>query len=239
MGYETANIIINEGLEKLRKYYSVYRGIVVNQEDPNHCNRIQVCVPEVMGGAIGWAYPRGQHGSHGDGFKYITPKVGDIVFVTFEFGDPTKPLWEFHGWGLEQIPSVLDGVNKCGLVTPEGNHIVIDDEDGSLTVHLNGNVTIDADGRVLVNSDTDVLINAEDSIILNQGQHQGIVNIIEMTAKLNQLVTELEVLRNMFNTHVHTGVTTGPGSCGPTPTQITQPFSQFVQNDYEDTKVIH
>ncbi len=34
-----------------------------------------------------------------NGFKYLAPKVGDIVFVTFEFGDPTKPLWEYHGWG--------------------------------------------------------------------------------------------------------------------------------------------
>lgn len=38
----------------------------------------------------------------------------------------------------------------------------------------------------------------------------------------------------MFNSHVHSGVTTGPGSSGPTLTQATKPFSQFVVDDYED-----
>lgn len=239
MAYETANKIVNEGLESLRRYYSVYRGIVVDNDDQEkECNRIKVCVPEVMGGVSAWAYPRGQHGSQHDGFKFLPPKIGDIVFVTFEFGDPTKPLWEFHGWGIQQIPPVLMGPNRMGLVTPEGNQIVIEDDNGNLNIKFNGQITV-LSANAIVKADQDIIIQAGDSIIMNQGQHQGIVNIIEMTAKLNQLVSELEVLRNLFNSHVHSGVTTGPGASGPTPTQASQPFSQFVQNDYEDTKVIH
>ena len=57
--------------------------------------------------------------------------------------------------------------------------------------------------------------------------------------KLNQTVKELEQLRSMFNSHVHSGVTTGPGSSGPTVTQVTKPFSQFQIDDYEDKSCIH
>ena len=119
MSYETAKIITDEGLEGLGRYYSVYRGIVIDNDDvEKHMNRVKVCVPEVMGGVFAWAYPKGQHGSISSGFKFLAPKVGDTVFVTFEFGDPTKPLWEYHGWGMSQIPQPLDGPNKMGIVTP-------------------------------------------------------------------------------------------------------------------------
>ena len=56
MSYETAKIITDEGLEGLGRYYSVYRGIVIDNDDvEKHMNRVKVCVPEVMGGAFAWA----------------------------------------------------------------------------------------------------------------------------------------------------------------------------------------
>ena len=51
MSYETAKLITDEGLEGLGRYYSVYRGIVIDNDDvEKHMNRVKVCVPEVMGG---------------------------------------------------------------------------------------------------------------------------------------------------------------------------------------------
>ena len=35
------------------------------------------------------------------------------------------------------------------------------------------------------------------------------------------------------------GVTSGPASTGPTPTQASQPFTQYKQEDYENPKFIH
>lgn len=238
--YSTAKLLTEEGTEGLGRYYSIYRGIVVKNDDTDkHLNRIKVCCPEVMGGIIAWAYPRGQHGSINNGFKYLAPKVGDIVFVTFEFGDPTKPLWEYHGWGLHQIPEPLDGPNKMGLITPEGNLIVLDDDHGELTIYVNGDIGIAANGNISIQSRNDVIIGSEDSLILNKGENQGLVNIKELTEKLNNTIKELENLRIMFNTHVHSGVTTGPGTSGPTINQVSKPFSTFNQSDYEDTKCIH
>lgn len=239
MAYETAAKIINEGIESMRRYYSVYRGIVVDPVDPQHLNRIKVCVPEVMGGTINWAYPKGQHGSTGDGFKYFTPKMGDIVFVTFEYGDHTKPLWEFHGWGLKQVPQALDGVNKCGIVTPEGNTIILDDDDGSLSIGFSGPISVVAGGAVTLYGEGNVSISSDQSIMFNEGENDGMVNIKELTERLNFLVKELESLRTIFNNHMHTGVTTGPGSSGPPATQATRPFTEFNQLEYEDLKIIH
>ena len=174
-----------------------------------------------------------------NGFKFLAPKVGDIVFVTFEFGDPTKPLWEYHGWALNQIPSPLDGPNKMGIITPEGNVIVLDDDNGKLTMYINGDIGVTAKGNISIQAQGDVSVGSGDTVILNKGENQGVVNIKELTEKLNQTVQELESLRALFNSHVHSGVTTGPGSSGPTVTQASKPFSEFKQEDYEDTKCIH
>ena len=51
--YSTARLLTEEGIEGLGRYYSIYRGIVVDNNDTEkHMNRIKVCCPEVMGGII-------------------------------------------------------------------------------------------------------------------------------------------------------------------------------------------
>ena len=53
MGYETAKIITEEGLEGLGRYYSIYRGIVVDNNDAEKkMNRVKVCIPEAVGGTF-------------------------------------------------------------------------------------------------------------------------------------------------------------------------------------------
>lgn len=37
---------------------------------------------------------------------------------------------------MNQVPQPLDGPNKMGIVTPEGNLIVIDDDNGKLNLYL-------------------------------------------------------------------------------------------------------
>lgn len=182
MGYETAKIITEEGLEGLGRYYSIYRGIVVDNNDTEKkMNRVKVCIPEVMGGTFAWALPKGQHGSISNGFKFLAPKIGDIVFITFEFGDPTKPLWEYHGWGMNQVPQPLDGPNKMGIVTPEGNLIIIDDDNGKLNLYFNGDISVYSESNVVVSANKDINVSSGDSVILNTGENGGVINIVQLT----------------------------------------------------------
>jgi hypothetical protein len=254
MGYETAQIITEQGIEGIGRYYSSYRAIVVNNVDPDGMNRLKVCVPGISGGIVAWAHAKGQHGSIDTGFKYFAPKISDIVWVSFEQGDLTKPLWEYHGWGLKQVPSPLKGPNTMGIITPEGNTLLIDDDEGSLSVFFNGPITLYTDSTVAINAKSDIIITSDSTVNLespqvnikgsklveiNDGNHGGMVNIKELTQKLNQTIQELEVLRNQYNSHIHSGVTTGPGSSGPTTTMSSNSFSTFNQSDYEDTKSTH
>ena len=219
----TKELLMERGTEALGRFYSFYRGMVVENEDPNHMNSLQVAIPEIQGGIILWALPFGQHGGSKTGFKYLSPEIGDTVYVMFEYGNPSKPLWTYHGFGLDQIPEELDGPNKMGIITPNGNLLVLDDSSGELNIFTNGNITIQSDKVIQFNT----------------GSNEGMVNINGITEKLNQTISELESLRAAFNSHTHGGVQTGGGTSAVPLQPVTKAFSKYNKNDYEDKKCIH
>ena len=219
----TESLIMVRGLETMGRYYSFYRGMVIDNEDPQHMNQLQVMVPQVQGGIIIWALPFDQHGGTQTGFKYLAPEIGDTVYVMFECGDPSKPLWAYHGFALDQMPEELDSPNKMGIITPNGNIVILDETSGELNIFTEGNITI----------------KSNKVIQFQNGSNDGLIKINELTNKLNQTISELEALRSSFNTHTHSGVQSGGGTSAIPLQQITKAFSKYDKNDYEDKNCIH
>jgi hypothetical protein len=73
-------------------YAGMYRAKVVDNVDPMMSNRLVVSVPEVAGTTTMWATPSSSVAGGG------APNPGQIVWVQFENGDPTYPVWV----GVEQ-----------------------------------------------------------------------------------------------------------------------------------------
>ena len=72
------------------RFYGVYRGVVADTRDPLSKNRIRVQVPQVLSDQVtGWAWPI----SSPSNTQVVVPAVGDGVFIMFEGGDPSFPLW--------------------------------------------------------------------------------------------------------------------------------------------------
>jgi len=221
-GEVVAGAMAERGTEVVGRYYSIYRAAVLLNEDPMHLNRLKVFIPELD--IIEWALPRGIPGTDKSGARlFILPKFNDVVYITFEDGNPSKPLWEYHGWGK----------------APKGTCIILNDRTGEIFLKSPTRMAIQAEG------DEGIVINAEhiylsslDHVQVNKGD-QGVIFINELTEKLNKLVKEVDDLRIKYNTHTHTGVTTGGGSSGPTATLATKPISQFNKKDYEDETFLH
>lgn len=216
-------LLMERGMESLGRFYSIYRGMVMDNNDPNHMNSLQVAIPEIQGGIIVWALPFGQHGGLKTGFKYLAPEIGDTVYIMFEYGNPSKPLWTYHGFGLEQVPEELDDPNKMGIITPNGNMVILDETSGELNIFTEGSITI----------------KSNKVIQFQNGSNEGLIKINELTNKLNQTISELEALRSSFNTHTHSGVQSGGGTSAIPLQQITKAFSKYDKNDYEDKNCIH
>ena len=74
--------IVEEGLDSVGRYYSIYRGVVLSTDDPMQMNRVKVYVPSLD--IMEWALPRNQHGSTNSGFRLCPlPNFNDFVYVTF------------------------------------------------------------------------------------------------------------------------------------------------------------
>lgn len=225
-----AKVITEDGVEGMGRFYSCYRGIVTKNIDPANKLRLKVHVPEVNGINL-WATCKGIYGSTNSGFKFLTPKIGDVVWVEFEHGDLSKPVWSYHGWAKDEIPEVLNDPNAIGFVTPNGTVVNYNTESEHLDMYIVGTTALYTTGQLDIFS--------EDLVRINAGNNEGVVNINELTSKLNNLVKELESLKQMVNTHTHVGVTTGGGISGPTSSPYNNTFSTFNKSDYEDTKFTH
>jgi hypothetical protein len=72
-----------------RRFIGVFRGIVVDNNDPLGKNRLRLQIPQVLlEEETGWAW-----GVHQVDTVSKTPPVGTAVWVTFEGGDPSFPMW--------------------------------------------------------------------------------------------------------------------------------------------------
>jgi len=98
-----------------RTFYGKYRGTVINNVDPMLRGRLLLEVPDVTGLApTSWAEPcvplAGPTGLPMG--VYMVPPIGAAVWVEFEQGDPSKPIWVGCRWGL---PSDIPPLALAGL----------------------------------------------------------------------------------------------------------------------------
>jgi hypothetical protein len=71
------------------RFYGMYRGIVVANNDPQNRKRLKIKVPQILADqSTDWAWPV-------ENFEAITslPAVNTGVWVSFEGGDPSYPIW--------------------------------------------------------------------------------------------------------------------------------------------------
>jgi hypothetical protein len=159
-----------------------------------------------------------------------TGKAGCFTAKVKAVDDDTCSV-ELDGLTLTDVRlrAVVNGENSKILVTPEtGSYVLVADLAGDLSQLV-----------VVGYSEVKKIEVDTDKIIFNGGNNEGLIQIKELTNKLNELV-------NKFNQHTHPGQFSGmigsisvSGTIEATsiPMQIPEPF--FVKSDYEDTKITH
>jgi hypothetical protein len=72
-----------------QRFFGNYRGVVVDNLDPDGQNRLRVTVPQIFATTpTGWAWPK-----NASGITTQVPAVGQGVWVEFEGGDSSFPIW--------------------------------------------------------------------------------------------------------------------------------------------------
>ncbi len=163
------------------RYYGKYRGIVANNEDPEHRGRLKIIVPALTGELeIGWAMPCFPYGGRSDTGFYMIPENEDGVWVEFEAGQLSYPIWTGTWWAQDEAPKGVDNEDAQPdikiIKTKTGNIIELNDKSGSESITIqdkNGNKVIMDSSNIEINSDSrDVKIN-------------GLNITIEATSELN------------------------------------------------------
>ena len=138
------------------KYYGKYRGFVSDNSDPDQLGRIKVTVPSLLGDAVtGWALPCFPFGGLADQGFFTVPEVGAQVWVEFEEGELSHPIWVGTFWqsaGDAPSEAAVTPPTTRVLKTPAGHVLQFDDAGGAEQYRLHhpagSEMTIDAQGTV-------------------------------------------------------------------------------------------
>ncbi len=165
------------------RFYGKYRGLVTDVTDPEQMGRIQAQVPEILGElASPWALPAVPFAGPGHGLVLI-PEVGDGVWIEFEAGDPSRPIWSGGWWASGDLPAPGDTQVRA-LVTTKGHKLVLDDQNSE--IHL-----IHSGGAELKMTDSDLTLTigqselkmTSDQISLKIGTTEIIMTSTDLTLK--------------------------------------------------------
>jgi len=190
------------------RFFGKYRGTVVNNEDPTSRGRIKVRVPAVMGTAEIWALPCLPLAGPGMGV-YLIPEVGAGVWVEFEAGDPSYPIWSGGYWGDGQTPADNEGTNASATLkvirSKEGLMVTLNDQEQVITVSDKDGknvVTIDVmAGKITVKGATKAIVEAPQIELVENATHPVVFG--------DQLMTYLNSLVQTYQSHVHPGQLAG------------------------------
>lgn len=228
MEYGSVERLVAELSEQARsRFYGKYRGIVQDTNDPRGMGRIRAQVPEVLDAETSpWALPCVPFAGDNLG-QHTIPPVGAAVWIEFEAGDPSRPIWTGCWWGEGQVPENNQGTaatpplkiirTEAGLMVSmddDGQVIDVSDEDGSNLLKIEVR-----QGQILVQGATKAVVEAPQIELVQNATHPVVFGD-ELMTYLNQLVMTLQ-------THTHPGQLAAgfipvtpmvPGTVFPTPT---------------------
>ena len=154
------------------KLFGKYRGMVKNTCDSTQSGKIEVTIKNIYDGGV-WARPCVPYASTQSHGMFFMPPKDTLVWVEFEAGDRTKPIWTGFAWPKGKAPAA--SADEMVIATPSGtirfsasdkNEIIIETKDHSIVVSDNA-VTIKASTNTSIVLDgTSTKINGENLEIL-------------------------------------------------------------------------
>jgi hypothetical protein len=104
-----------------RRFYGIYRGIVVSNADPLNKGRVKVQIPQILAKEItDWAWVK-----DANGVRVNPPKIGQGVWIQFEGGDPSFPVLS-GTFGVNQnlLNLSLDGLSDVNTAGVTNNQVL-------------------------------------------------------------------------------------------------------------------
>jgi uncharacterized protein involved in type VI secretion and phage assembly len=132
-------------------YFGKYRGTVDSVSEGDDLGMIAVRVPEVYGSQhiVENVRPCSPFAGSKHGFVAI-PEPGDGVWVEFEAGKLSRPIWSGFWWASGAMPEPKGKLVRS-FITTKGHKLLLDDDAGEVTLQHSA-------GAELVMSDSEIVI---------------------------------------------------------------------------------
>jgi uncharacterized protein involved in type VI secretion and phage assembly len=161
--------LLQELIELVRnRFYGKYHGIVTDVDASTW--RIKASVQKVLPGSstsTGWCMPCVPYAGRQVGFCML-PEVGSGVWIEFEGGDTSHPIWVGMYWTSGNLPSNASASVK-GIITSAGS-IAFDNDQSSITLTdaQNNTVVLDSNGVTSTCGGSSVVVGPA-SVSVNDG----------------------------------------------------------------------
>lgn len=187
------------------RHFGKYRGIVTDNQDPSNLGRIKARVPEVLGDIeTGFALLCAPYAGNGSGAFFIPP-VGAGVWIEFEAGDVSRPIWSGCWWGENQLPRNerrSDTTPEIKILRSEsGLMVYLDDSSQTITLSDEGGsniLTIKAQDRL-------IKIKAGFKVVVEAPQIELVENAAHPLVFGDKLLQYLNQIVMIYQTHMHPG----------------------------------
>lgn len=120
-------------------FFGKYRGTVTDNADPTKRGRLKVRVPAVLGTVESWAMPCVPYAGKKVGF-YSLPENGTGIWVEFEAGDPSYPIWSGCFWADSELPD--SGGAPIKIWKTEKVTLRIDDQNDEMKLATTSKATV-------------------------------------------------------------------------------------------------
>lgn len=133
------------GFEHMRKqnFSQIYAdGLVVNNVDPQKSRRLQVRVAgihdDVPDEDLPWAVcgVDAGRGPHEEAAHVAIPRIGALVSVEFQQGDPQNPIYTGGVSSSKTVPALfkVNYPDRSGFLLPNGTYFYVDEVSGDLVI---------------------------------------------------------------------------------------------------------
>lgn len=118
--------------QEQREFFGKFRGRVVDNTDPLKRGRLLITVPQILSDVTVWAEPCVPYAGPNLGL-YAMPEIGGGVWIEFEAGDPSYPIWTGCFWADGDIPSE-EAAPEIKFFRTNKATIRIDDNTGEILI---------------------------------------------------------------------------------------------------------
>lgn len=228
----TLEKIVSSLVQKVEHhFYGKYRGIVVENADPEQLGRLKVKVPSVLGNEIvtGWAAPCVPYGGDMNQGMIFIPEVDAGVWVEFEAGDLEYPVWVGTYWsksgGDSEVPkpndadgteqsAVQDSPTRKIIKTLKGHSIQLEDNDGEEMVTI-----IEATNQNVITMD-------QNGIVVREGQNSHEIKMDSNGVKITDGTNSHEITMDSSGVKISEGINSHEASFDAQGVTITDGMNQ-------------